>query len=97
MATRNGSGKPPPRAPNANRSRGPAWVDERKDERGDLRVLQGFASLRAERVFGEAETCSACDAARLQEERADALCERHLGEALGASGGWEDALTRPKR
>ncbi len=97
MATRNGSGRLPPHDQHANRARGPAWVDERKDERGDLKVLQGFASLRAERVYSEAETCGECAAARLQEQRQDALCERHLGEALGANGGWADTLTRPKR
>jgi len=88
MATRKRSGEPPSSPPNMHRSHGPAWVDERNNERGDLKVLQAFASLRAERIYGEAETCCECKAARMQENREDALCEQHLGEALGANSHW---------
>jgi len=67
---------------------GAAWVDERSSERGDQRLLQGFAQVRAERVYGEAAACQACDAARTA-DGPDALCEQHLGAALGLDGGWD--------
>jgi hypothetical protein len=69
--------------------RGPNWVDERASERGDQRVLQAFSSLRAERVYGEAQACPDCTAARDAEGREDALCERHLGEAMGMHADWD--------
>ena len=55
----------------------------------DPRVLQGFATLRAERVFAEAQDCAACTAARAAETREDALCDAHMGQALGIDGGWD--------
>ena len=81
----------PPAQPGKTRRAGPvvaSWADERTSERGDQRVLQGFAELRAERVYEEAVVCAACDAAR-KAEGPDALCEKHLGEALGMGGGWD--------
>jgi hypothetical protein len=55
----------------------------------DHRVLQGFAALRAERVFGEATDCPDCVATRQADGDDGALCDRHLGEALGVHGGWD--------
>lgn len=76
----------------ATRKTGPgqraAWIDERRDERGDLRVLQGLATLRAEHVYDEATRCEACDAARAQDGE-DALCEAHLAQALGMNSEWD--------
>ena len=65
-----------------------AWVDERRDERGDMRVLQGLATLRAEHVYGEAERCAACETARATDGE-DALCEAHLAQALGMQSEWD--------
>lgn len=81
--------------PGSGRRGGPAWVDERKDERGDLRVLQGMAGERSERVYRDASECPACAAARAAEGRDDALCDAHLEDALGLGGGW--ALGPPGR
>ncbi len=64
-----------------------AWVNERQDERGDMRVMQGFAAMRAERVYDEATRCAACDQARLTDGE-DALCEEHLAQALGMQSNW---------
>ena len=68
--------------------RGPAWQDERQTERGDQRVMQGFAALRAERVYAEATDCGDCLAERAQGDP-DGLCERHLAEALGMHSEWD--------
>ncbi len=65
-----------------------AWLDERQDERGDMRVLQGFATLRAEHVYDEATRCPACDQARATDGE-DALCEAHLAQALGMQSDWD--------
>lgn len=65
-----------------------AWVNERLDERGDMRVLQGLATMRAERVYGEAADCAACEAARAADGE-DALCEEHLAQALGMRSDWD--------
>jgi hypothetical protein len=82
-------GRPPREAsPAAPARRGPSWVDERADERGDLRVMQGFSALRADRVYDEAQICGECAAARVAEGRDDALCDAHMAEALGMQGGW---------
>ena len=64
------------------------WVDERQDERGNLRVMQGFAAMRAERVYDEATRCEACEKARAAEGE-DALCEAHLAQALGMHSEWD--------
>ena len=64
------------------------WVDERQDERGDMRVLQGFATMRAERVYDEATRCEACEQARAADGE-DALCEVHLAQALGMHATWD--------
>jgi hypothetical protein len=71
-----------------HRRGGPAWIDERNLERGDMRVVQGFAALRAERVFAEAETCAACRALRSEQGDPEALCEDHLASALGMKSRW---------
>ena len=71
--------RPPPRA---------NWVDERQSERGNLRVQQAFAALRAEHVFAEATACAACQAAREAAGDAEALCEPHLAQALGMGSEW---------
>ncbi len=65
-----------------------AWVDERRDERGDLRVMQGFAALRAEHAYAEATHCEACARARAADGE-DALCEAHLAQALGMQSDWD--------
>lgn len=54
----------------------------------DERVLQGLAAERADRVFGEAGACSACQQARVEAGQDDALCDDHLADALGMAGGW---------
>ena len=72
----------------SKRHDGPAWHDERNTSRGDMRVVQGFAELRAERVFGEAADCEACNKERQDSGDAEALCEDHLGEALGMNSEW---------
>jgi hypothetical protein len=54
----------------------------------DERVLQGLAAERAERVLGQAAACSACHQARVAAGQDDALCDDHLGDALGMVGGW---------
>lgn len=63
------------------------WIDERQDSRGNLRVMQGFAQMRADRVYTEAQVCEACQQARAAEGE-DALCEQHLAEALGMHSEW---------
>lgn len=72
------SGQPRPRV---------SWVDERQNERGNMRVQQGFAAMRAERVYEEAAACADCQAARL-ESGDDALCDVHMAQALGMSSDW---------
>lgn len=66
-----------------------SWVDERASERGDQRIMQGFASLRAEEAYDQAARCAGCDAARKDDGREDALCEAHLAQALGMGSGWD--------
>jgi hypothetical protein len=61
----------------------------------DTRVLGALSALRAERVYQESETCADCEAARLQDGRADALCDRHMGDALGLNSTW--GLSGPGR
>ncbi len=70
------------------RPAGGNWVNERDLERGDMRVVQGFAALRTERVFDEAPHCDDCQQERAQSSDDDALCEKHLGEALGMNSNW---------
>lgn len=85
--------KDPPKPPGPSRPqrRAPPRPDASPPASGlsDPRVLRGFATLRAERVFGEAEGCAACAEARLADAREDALCDDHLGQALGIDGGWD--------
>jgi hypothetical protein len=73
---------------NAKRRDGPSWHDERGLERGDMRVVQGFAKLRTERVFGEAGGCDGCQTERDDSGDEEALCEIHMGEALGMDSNW---------
>lgn len=54
----------------------------------DTRVLGQLSALRAERVYDEAQTCPDCAAARQQSGRDDALCDPHLGDALGLNAQW---------
>lgn len=91
MALRDRPPRPltPVRPSPASTRHGPSWVDERASERGDQRVLQGFSALRAERVYGESDTCPGCAQARVDQDRADALCEGHLGEAMGMNATWD--------
>lgn len=54
----------------------------------DERTLQGLAAERADRVYGQAVACAACQRSRDEAEQADALCDEHLADALGMAGGW---------
>lgn len=54
----------------------------------DTRVLGQLSALRAERVYQEAQTCPDCAAARAEAGADDALCDHHLGDALGLHAQW---------
>lgn len=54
----------------------------------DTRVLGQLSALRAERVYVEAAGCPDCAAARAQDGRDDALCDHHMGDALGLHSSW---------
>jgi hypothetical protein len=56
---------------------------------------QALAADRAESVYRDAEACAACAAARADQGDSEALCDDHLGRALGVTGGW--ALGGPGR
>lgn len=64
-------------------------------ERGDQRLAQGLAAERADATFRQAESCPACLAAREAAGEPEGLCDEHLGQALGVTGGW--ALGTPGR
>ena len=64
------------------------WVDERQSERGNMRVQQAFATLRADHVYEQATVCAACQTARQEGADPDALCEAHLAQALGMGSEW---------
>lgn len=64
-------------------------------ERGDQRLAQGLAADRAESALAQAENCPECLALRQAFGDAEALCDDHLGRALGVTGGW--ALGPPGR
>jgi len=66
----------------------PSWIDERTLERGDMRVVEGFAKLRADRVYDESGTCADCEKERDDSGDPEALCEEHLGQALGMNSNW---------
>jgi hypothetical protein len=68
--------------------RGASWVDERKDERGNLRVMQGFSKLRADSAYEAAEDCGDCVQERAEQDDESALCERHLAQAMGMESKW---------
>jgi len=72
-------------------------VDQRASERGDQTLLQRVSALRTEVAYESAADCQACAEIRVAEQQADALCDRHLGQAMG-DGGWDaEALARGKR
>lgn len=64
-------------------------------ERGDQRLAQGLAAESASSAFQQAHDCQQCLTLRQQGLDPEALCDRHLGQALGMSGGW--ALGAPGR
>lgn len=70
------------RPPKAN------WHNERELQRGDMKIVQGFAELRAERVFEEAPTCDECARERKATGDDEALCDEHLGQAMGMDSNW---------
>lgn len=70
------------------KSKTASWHDERALERGDMRIVQGFAKIRAERVFEEALSCEACEAERGETGDPEALCDEHVGAALGMNSNW---------
>ncbi|MCO4764457.1 MAG: hypothetical protein KC502_23300 [Myxococcales bacterium] len=77
------------KSPDPARPRGgPAWVDERNLERGNMRVAQGFSKLRTDAAFEEANDCAACTQARTESDDSDALCDDHLAQAMGMNSDW---------
>lgn len=74
---------PPPRA-----TRPPALGALQRGDKGDPRLLEGLAADRAAAVLQRAAVCPACAAVRREEGDDGALCDDHLGQALGVSGGW---------
>ncbi len=68
--------------------RGASWVDERKDERGNMRVMQGFSKLRTDSAYEQAEQCDDCVGERAEQDDESALCERHLAQAMGMDSEW---------
>ncbi|MBM4343693.1 MAG: hypothetical protein FJ100_09990 [Deltaproteobacteria bacterium] len=58
-------------------------------DRGDSRLLRALAAARADEAYGAAQACDNCRALRFETDDADALCERHLAQALGVLGGWD--------
>lgn len=54
----------------------------------DTRVLGQLSALRAERVYQEAAVCPDCAAARAESGQSDALCDHHMGDALGLHAQW---------
>ena len=73
--------KPRPRA-------GASWVDERQNERGDMRVMQGLSKLRADAAYEAAEVCEDCIRERAEQDDEGALCEAHLAQAMGMNSNW---------
>lgn len=74
--------------PEERRREGASWIDERALERGNMRVQQGFAKLRSDAAFDEAESCAACRSERRDSGDEDALCEAHLAQAMGMNSAW---------
>ena len=68
--------------------KGANWIDERRLERGDMRVVQGFAELRSKRVYDDAVSCEACTLERRESGDDEALCDAHLGQAFGMDSNW---------
>lgn len=82
----------------------PAWgsadrraepADLQASDKGDLHLGQALAADRAATVFRDTEACAACAAVRKAQADSEALCDDHLGRALGVTGGW--ALGAPGR
>ncbi len=65
----------------------PATLDSA--ERGDGHLLRAVAAARAEVAYDAAAACDSCHTVRSAQADPDALCDRHLGQALGISGGWD--------
>lgn len=55
----------------------------------DHRYLRQAAALRAEDTYAAAQQCPQCQATRASHGDGDALCDEHLGRALGVVGGWD--------
>ena len=64
-------------------------------DRGDQRLARGLAADRADAVLAQADNCPECLVLRSDAADPEALCDEHLGQALGVTGGW--ALGAPGR
>lgn len=89
------SRRPPYRPPWGSADRRAEPADLQASDKGDPRLGQALAADRAESVYRDAEACAACAAARADQGDSEALCDDHLGRALGVTGGW--ALGGPGR
>ena len=67
---------------------GASWVDERKSERGDMRVMQGLSTLRADAAYEAAQQCDDCARERVEQDDESALCDAHLAHAMGMNSEW---------
>jgi hypothetical protein len=68
---------------------GEALRGAHRGERGDERVLAGLSKLRADAAYDEASRCDDCTAARALAGDQDALCDDHLGHAMGLHSNWD--------
>ena len=75
-----------PQWPQGDRSAEPAELQA--SDKGDVRLAQALAADRAARVLAAAQDCPTCAAARADQGDDQALCDDHLGQALGVTGGW---------
>ena len=66
----------------------PAWIDERALSRGDVKVEQAFSKLRSDAAFEDADQCASCRSERERQGDDEALCDEHLGQALGMNSTW---------
>ena len=67
----------------------PSWHDERSLQRGNMKIVQGFAKLRADAVYDEqAPACADCQTERDETGDPEALCEQHLAQAMGMDSNW---------
>ncbi len=81
------------RPPPSNRDRSPVAMPDRPV---DTRVAQGFMALRSERVYAAAQDCADCQALRQAGDGDDALCVKHLDDALGLHAAWDPVLAPPR-